>query len=91
MDNSRRAILVAENWAAKAQAAISAVKAHEAEHAAAGSGAFSAAAGRRSLSVLFFIELALSRFLFLRAAHPSAEQARGVMKCSPSFGSSRRR
>ena len=36
MENSRRATLVAvaENWAAKAQAAISAAKAHEAELAA---------------------------------------------------------
>ena len=34
VDNSRRATLVAENWAAKAQATISAVKAHEAELAA---------------------------------------------------------
>ena len=34
VENSRRATLVAENWAAKAQAAISAAKAHEAELAA---------------------------------------------------------
>ena len=34
VDNSRRATVVAENWAAKAQAAISAAKAHEAELAA---------------------------------------------------------
>ena len=34
VENSRRATLVAENWAAKAQAAISEAKAHEAELAA---------------------------------------------------------
>ena len=34
VENSRRAALVAENWAAKAQAAISAAKAHEVELAA---------------------------------------------------------
>ena len=49
----------------------------------AGSGAFSAAAERQNVPVLFFIELAFSRFRFLRVAHPSAERARDVMKCTP--------
>ena len=49
----------------------------------AGSGAFSTAAERQSVPVLFFIELGFSRYRFLRAARPSAVRARNVMECTP--------